>query len=216
MFELALRAKELASSNLSSLIDLASNPPKMLKLLMAELEESVIALTRDAATLERGAGKFTQDAERYDAAALSWEDKAKLAMTRDREDLARGALAERNAAHEAAAAQREAAAAAHSQTANLRSCVIELECKHGETRVQLLRVLAKAPAKVRVADGEKSRDRTGVLMDRFAELEKRIDYAASHAAVPASLDQELAALANETVLEADLAALKKAARKQRK
>ena len=46
MFELALRAKELAASNLSSLIDRASNPAKMLKLLMAELEESVIEIGR--------------------------------------------------------------------------------------------------------------------------------------------------------------------------
>ena len=215
MFELALRAKELASSNLSSLIDLASNPAKMLKLLMAELEESVIALTREAAVLERAAGKFTQDAEQRDAAALSWEDKAKLALARDREDLARGALAERNAAHDAANAAREAAAAAHSQAADLRSYVTQLEAKHGETRAQLLRVLAKvAPSRLAATDA--ARGRTGALLDRFAELEKRIDYAASHAAAPATLDQELAALANDAALEADLAALRKAARKQRK
>ena len=215
MFELALRAKELASSNLSSLIDLASNPAKRLKLLMAELEESVIALTRDAAVLERAAGKFTQDAEQRDAAALSWEDKAKLALARDREDLARGALAERNAAHDAANAAREAAAAAHSQAADLRSYVTQLEAKHGETRAQLLRVLAKvAPSRLAATDA--ARGRTGALLDRFAELEKRIDYAASHAAAPATLDQELAALANDAALEADLAALRKAARKQRK
>ena len=144
MFELALRAKELASSNLSSLIDLASNPAKMLKLLMAELEESVIALTREAATLERGAGKFTQDAEQHEAAAQSWEDKAKLAMSRDREDLARGALAERNAAHDAAKAQREAASAARDQAGGLRASAAQLEAKHGETKVRLLKVLAQA------------------------------------------------------------------------
>ncbi len=215
MFELALRAKELASSNLSSLIDLASNPAKMLKLLMAELEESVIALTREAATLDRAAGKFTQDAEQRDAAALSWEDKARLALERSREDLARGALAERNAAQAGAEAQREAAAAAHSQAADLRSYVTQLEAKHGETRAQLLRVLAKAPP-ARMAGPDAARGRTGALMDRFAALEKRIDYAASHAAAPATLDQELAALANDAALEADLAALRKAARKQRK
>lgn len=215
MFELALRAKQLASSNLSSLIDLASNPAKMLKLLMAELEESVIALTREAAVLERAAGKFTQDAEQRDAAALSWEDKAKLALARGREDLARGALAERNAAHDAANAAREAAAVAHSQGADLRSYVTQLEAKHGETRAQLLRVLAKA-APSRLAATDAARGRTGALLDRFAELEKRIDYAVGHAAAPATLDQELAALANDAALEADLAALRKAARKQRK
>ena len=215
MFEIALRAKELAASNLNSLIDRASNPAKMLKLLMAELEEAVIALTREAATLERGADKFTQDAEQLEAAAQSWEDKAKLAMARDREDLARGALAERNAALEAAQAQREAAAAAHSEAAELRNCVTGMEAKHGETRAQLLKALTKvAPA--RVAQTGLSGQRSGALMDRFAALEKRLDYAASHAAVPATLDQELAALANDATLEADLAALRKSAGKRKK
>ena len=64
MFDLALRAKGLASSNLNSLIALASNPAKMLKLLMAELEEAVIALARNAATLDRSAGKCTHSSMR--------------------------------------------------------------------------------------------------------------------------------------------------------
>lgn len=217
MFELALRAKELASSNLNSLIDLASNPAKMLKLLMAELEESVIALARDAATLDRSAGKCTQDAEQHEAAAQTWEDKAKLAMSHAREDLARGALAERNAALDAAKAQRAAAASAQGDAVGLRASVTELEAKHGETRLRLLKVLSgAAPARTALAGGSKSRERTGALMDRFAALEQRIDYAASNAAFPASLDQELAALANDATLDADLAALRKAAGKKQK
>ena len=211
MFELAVRAKELASSNLNSLIDKAANPAKMLGLLMAELEESVIALARDAAGLDRSAGRFTLEAERFDAAADNWADKAKLAMSRDREDLARGALAERNAARDAAEAQREAASAARDEAAGLRVSVAQLEAKHGETKVRLLKVMAEvssAPAAAGTARGK-----TDALMDRFASLEKRIDYAASKSV---SLDQELAALADEAALEADLAALRKGAKKSKK
>lgn len=217
MFELVIRAKELASSNLSSLIDKAVNPAKMLKLMMAELEESVIALARDAATLDRSAGQCTQDAEQHEAAAHTWEDKAKLAMSRNREDLALGALAERNAALDAAKAQRAAAASAQGDAVRLRASGTELEAKHGETRLRLLKVLSgAAQTRTALAGGSKSRERTGVLMDRFAALEKRIDYAASNAASPASLDQELAALANDATLEADLAALRKGAGKKQK
>ena len=211
MFELAVRAKELASSNLNSLIDKAANPAKMLKLLMAELEEAVIALTRDAAGLERSAGKLTLESERFDAAAQTWAEKAKLAMSRDREDLARGALAERNAAREAAEVQREAAGAAQAEAAGLRASVNELEAKHGETKVRMLKVLSETgPAK---AAAGLLPDRTGALMDRFAGLEKRIDYAASKSV---SLDQELAALAGEAALEADLAALRKGTGKRKR
>lgn len=211
MFELAVRAKELASSNLNSLIDKAANPAKMLKLLMAELEESVIALTRDAAGLERSVGKFTLEAERFDAAAQTWADKAKLAMSRDREDLARGALAERNAARDAAEVQREAASAAQAEAAGLRASVAQLEAKHGETKVRLLKVLSEATSAP--ASAASARDKTGALMDRFASLEKRIDYASGKSV---SLDQELAALADEAALEADLATLRKGAKKNKK
>ena len=211
MFELAVRARELASSNLSSLIDKAANPAKMLRLLMAELEESVIALTRDAAGLERSADRFTLEAERFDAAADNWADKAKLAMSRDREDLARGALAERNAARDAAQAQREAASAAQAEAAGLRASVRELEAKHGETKVRLLKVLAQASSAPALAAA--ARGKTDALMDRFASLEQRIDFAASKSV---SLDQELAALAHEAALEADLAVLRKGAKKHKK
>lgn len=211
MFELAVRAKELASSNLNSLIDKAVNPAKMLKLLMAELEESVIALTRDAAEHDRSADRSTLESERFDAAAQTWADKAKLAMSRGREDLARGALAERNAARDAAEAQREAAGAARDEAAGLRASVAQLEAKHGETKVRLLKVLSQASSAPAAAAA--ARGKTDALMDRFASLEKRIDYAAGKAV---TLDQELATLAHEAALEADLAALRKGAAKKKK
>ncbi len=210
MFELAVRAKELASSNLNSLIDKAVNPAKMLKLLMAELEEAVIELTRDAAGLDRSADRFTLESERFDAAAQTWADKAKLAMSRGREDLARGALAERNAARDAAEAQREAAGAARDEAAGLRASVAQLEAKHGETKVRLLKVLSQASSAP--ASAAAARGKTDALMDRFASLEKRIEYAASKSV---SLDQELATLAHEAALEADLAALRKGAGKRK-
>lgn len=211
MFELAVRAKELASSNLNSLIDKAVNPAKMLKLLMAELEEAVIELVRDAAGLDRSADRFTLETERFDAAAQTWADKAKLAMSRGREDLARGALAERNAARDAAEAQREAAGAARDESAGLRASVAQLEAKHGETKVRLLKVLSQASSAP--ASAAAARGKTDALMDRFASLEKRIDYAADKAV---TLDQELATLAHEAALEADLAALRKGAAKKKK
>ena len=211
MFELAVRAKELASSNLNSLIDKAVNPAKMLRLLMAEMEEAVIALVRDAAGLDRSADRSTLESERFDAAAQTWADKAKLAMSRGREDLARGALAERNAARDAAEAQREAAGAARDEAAGLRASVAQLEAKHGETKVRLLKVLSQASSAP--ASAAAARGKTDALMDRFASLEKRIDYAAGKAV---TLDQELATLAHEAALEADLAALRKGAAKKKK
>ncbi len=211
MFEIAVRAKELAASNLNSLIDKASNPAKMLKLLLTELEESMLALTRDAAALDRSAAKFTLEAERFDAAAVNWEDKAKLAMSRDREDLAKGALAERNAARDAADAQRETAKGARDHAAGLRASVVKLEAKHSETNVRLLKVVSEASCAPAAASA--AREKTDALMVRFATLEKRFDYAAAKSV---TLDQELAALADEAALEADLAALRKKVDKKKR
>lgn len=211
MFEIAVRAKEFAASNLNSLIDKASNPAKMLKLLLTELEESMLALTRDAAALDRSAAKFTLEAERFDAAAVNWEDKAKLAMSRDREDLAKGGLAERNAARDAADAQRETAKGARDHAAGLRASVVKLEAKHSETNVRLLKVVSEASCAPAAASA--AREKTDALMDRFATLEKRFDYAA---AKTVTLDQELAALADEAALEADLAALRKKVDKKKR
>lgn len=218
MFEIAVRVKELASSNLNNLVEKAASPAKMLRLLQLEIEEAIIALTRDAARAERRGREAETSARAHDKAAKDWQDKAKLALSKDREDLARGALAERENAEAGAKTMRQAQSDAEAEAAALRGAIAELEGKLSETRARLrAEQAAAAPAAAAAQGAAASSGKVDALSERIATLEKRIDFAQASegsSAQAASLDEELAALQREAKLEAELDALKKGLKKK--
>lgn len=218
MFEIAVRVKELASSNLNNLVEKASSPAKMLRLLQLEIEEAIIVLTRDAARAERRGRDAETSVRAHDKAAKDWQDKAKLALSKDREDLARGALAERENAEAGARAARQAQSDAGAEAAALRGAIADLEGKLSETRARLRAEQAAAAAPTAAAKGAAaSSGKVDALGERIATLEKRIDFAQASegsSAQAASLDEELAALQREARLEAELEALKKGLKKK--
>jgi phage shock protein A len=210
MFEIAVRVKELASSNLGSLVEKAASPAKMLRLLQLEIEEAIIALTGDAARAERRSREAETSARAHAKAAKDWQDKARLALSKDREDLARGALAERANAETGADAMRAAQADAAAEAQALRGAIADLETKLAETRARLRAELAAA--KPAAAQAAATTGKVDALGERIATLEKRIDLAQASegsGARAASLDEELAALQREARLEDELSALKK-------
>jgi phage shock protein A len=221
MFEIAVRVKELASSNINNLVERAASPAKMLRLLQLEIEEAIIALTRDAARAERRGRDAETNARAHDKAAKDWQDKAKLALSKDREDLARGALAERENAAAGAQAARQAQADAEAEAAAFRAAIADLESKLSETRARLR---AELSAQAAAAPGEAAKQgaiaasgKVDALGERITTLEKRIDFAQASeqsGAKAASLDEELAALSREAKLEDELAALKKGLKKK--
>ena len=217
MFEIAVRIRELTSSNLNNLVDRATNPEKMLKLLRLELEEAIIALSKDAAGAERAARDAVAKAGAHDDAATDWQAKAKLALANNRDDLARAALGEKDSASTAAADLRRAAKASEAECVELRRAAAELETKLAETRERLSAMsVATGGAAKPASASSKAASRAAATADRIAVLEKRIDFAEAGANTEtkaAALDQELAAMQREAKLDADLAALKKGLKK---
>ena len=217
MLEIAVRIKELTTSNLNALVERAASPAKMLRLLQVELEESIIALGTDAARAARRARGEEAQAAAHDKAAADWQDKARVALAADREDLARAALGEKDRAHTAAAALRQLAKEAQAEAAVLQESVTGLEAKLAEVRERLRGEQAKTDRSAQsAAPTPRSTGLANALHDRISVLEKRIDFATASAdanAKAASLDQELAALQREAQLDAELAALKKSLKK---
>ncbi|HEY6964521.1 MAG TPA: PspA/IM30 family protein, partial [Erythrobacter sp.] len=97
MITIAIRVRELVSSNVDSLVSKAGDPRKMLRLLQSEIEETLIALHGDAAKAKRQRERMEDSATRLSAAAEEWTGKAKIAIDHGREDLARAALLTREA-----------------------------------------------------------------------------------------------------------------------
>lgn len=94
------RVSDIVNSNLNAMLDKAENPEKMVRLIIQEMEETLVEVRTSAARgladkkeLERRRAVFQHEAS-------EWRQKAEIAVKRDRDDLAKGALIEAKKAAE--------------------------------------------------------------------------------------------------------------------
>jgi len=210
MITIAIRVREIVSSNVDSLVSTAGDPRKMLRLLQSEIEETLIALHGDAAKAKRQQARLEDTAARLAAGAEEWTGKAKIAVDHGREDLARAALLTREAERAKAAEAAEAATALGEQIAEAAGVIAELEAKRTAIAARIADLAkAEAAAKPGAAAADTHVDRR---IDRIEALERRAAFIdePGDSPSPASLDDEIAALQKASAIEAELAALKSA------
>lgn len=209
MITIAIRAREIVSSNVDSLVSKAGDPRKMLRLLQSEIEEALIALHGDAAKAKRQQARLQDTAARLSAGAEEWTGKAKIAIDHGREDLARAALLTREAERAKAADAACAAEALDAQIEDAASVIAELEAKRAAITARIAD-MAQADAAPRPA-ADTSVDQR---IDRIEALERRAGFAQVPTGTtpsPASLDDEIAGLQQASAIEAELASLKASA-----
>ena len=209
MFRVAIQVKDLISSNVTSAVEAASNPAKMLNRLPREIEEAIISLegerTRTTQRKKRLEASLTQNEMRE----ADWGDKAKQAMDHDREDLARQALMAREDCRETIAQLKEDIAKADSDLVEIADAVSDLEAKREETRAQA-RLQAAADGSASGFGGGKA-SKAESQLNRIAELSKRAEFASEDSATArtnASVERDLEEMRRASTVEAELAAMK--------
>ena len=210
MITIAIRVRELVSSNVDSLVSKAGEPRKMLRLLQSEIEETLIALHGDAAKAKRQRERMEDSATRLSAAAEEWTGKAKIAIDHGREDLARAALLTREAERAKAADATAAAEALGKQIEDAAAVIADLEAKRTAITARIAELAKAEMAAPAAPAGDTHVDRR---IDRIEALERRAGFAEGAAETPtsASLEDEIASLQKASAIEAELAALKAAA-----
>ena len=98
------RLSDIVNSNLNAMCDSAEDPEKMIRLIIQEMEDTLVEVRSASARIL--ADKKTQERQlrSMKTQATTWEEKAKLALSKDREDLARAALHEKRRVESEAAA----------------------------------------------------------------------------------------------------------------
>lgn len=213
MMNLAVRARELISSNVDALIDKASNPAKMLRLLLTELEENLIGLHGDLSTAQREHSRLVVQAEKVATDAEGWTAKAKVAVDHGREDLAHAALLARESGRKHAAELASESEGAAGKVGAIEAAIAELEAKREDVAARLKDA---TPSSATPAAGKsgKDDDRLSRRMDRLDAIERRVSFGGAEAPSEAEIEAEIAALAQESALEAELADMKKPAAKK--
>lgn len=213
MFRVAIQIKELISSNVTSAIESASNPAKMLTLLQREIEESIIALTGDRTRVSQNRKRLEALLAQHELKEADWGDKAKTAMDHNREDLARQALLAREDCRKEIARLKDEAAAADASLAEIDAAVRELEAKREETRAQAKAQMAADEA-ARAGSTGGAASRAEAHLNRINTLGQRAQFATEDEALSranASVENEIENMRRASAIEAELAALKAAA-----
>ncbi len=171
------RLSDIVNSNLNALLDRAEDPEKMVRLIIQEMEETLVEVRTTSARAIADKKELARRREALAAEAAEWERKAELAIRKERDDLARAALVERNRAAEMAQAAGDEVQILDETLAKLNGDVAALQAKIKD---------AKARQSALIVRGQTAQTRLGIrrqlsehniddAMHRFELYERKLD-----------------------------------------
>ena len=89
------RMSDIVQSNINALLDKAEDPEKMIKQLILEMQDTLVEVRSVAVTVLADRKHIERNISKLNVESENWQNKAAIALTKGREDLARAALAEK-------------------------------------------------------------------------------------------------------------------------
>lgn len=210
------RFQDIVNSNLTSILDRAEDPKKMIRLMIQEMEDTLVEVRTTSARILADKKELQRRVQALQYEANSWLQKTELALSKGREDLAKGALLEKRRAQEAVQAGTEELAFIDEQIVLLNDDIGQLQSKLDCARVKQKELLVREQTgRSRLAVRKRTnRETLNKAFDKFEQYEQRLEEL--EAEVESfdlgkgnhSLSQEIEGLAENDDIERELAELK--------
>jgi phage shock protein A len=210
------RTRDIVAANFADLLDKAEDPAKMIRMIIMEMEETLVEVRASAARTIADQKEMRRQIAKLERIQEGWTEKAELALSKNREDLARAALAEKQKAADLAdslsveiAVLDDALRASEADIAKLQGKLREARSRQNAIQNRLESAQNRARMREMYAG-----PRVDEAFSRFDVLERRVDMAEGHAdalalgAPPKTLEEEIAELRNAEKVDAELEALK--------
>ncbi|ODU20846.1 MAG: phage shock protein PspA [Sphingomonas sp. SCN 67-18] len=210
------RTRDIIAANVTDLLDKAEDPAKMIRMIILEMEETLVEVRASAARTIADQKEMRRHIAKLDKLQESWTEKAELALSKDREDLAKAALVEKQKARDMAEQLESEIAVLDESLRASEADIAKLQGKLREARSRQNSIVTRLEsahnrAKMReIYAGPKIDE----AFSRFELLERRADLAEGRAdaagfgAAPKTLEEEIAELKSSEKVEAELAAMK--------
>lgn len=215
------RTRDIIAANVTDLLDKAEDPAKMIRMIIMEMEETLIEVRASAARTIADQKELRRHIAKLEQLQESWKEKAELALSKDREDLAKAALVERQKALDMAEQLKSEISVLDDALRANEEDITKLQAKLREARARQNSIVTRLEAasnRIRVREAY-----AGAKVDeafaRFDMLERRVDLAEGRAdalglgAQPKTLEEEIAELKSSEKVDAELEALKAAVKK---
>lgn len=210
------RARDILQANVSDLLDKAEDPAKTIRLVIMEMEETLVEVRASAARTIADQKEMRRTIIKLEQAQASWGEKAELALSKDREDLATAALVEKQKVGQVVAQLQDETGHFAEELAGYEDDIMKLEAKLREARSRqnaLLARLETAQNRARVRAMTRGQ-RVEEAFSRFELIERRADMAEARAEAfdlgpqPRTLEEEFADLRTADAVAEELAAMK--------
>jgi phage shock protein A len=217
------RFRDIINSNINAMLDKAEDPEKLIRLMIQEMEDTLVELRASCAAAIATRKKVERAQEKAMKRAEQWDERAQLAVSKGREDLAREALMEKRRYHERADVLESELSQSDALIEQYQADIIQLESKLGaahEKQRILVQRHAHAQNKKRAQMDIRRLETTDAFL-RFEQFENRIERMEAEADLvnfgrKPTLEDEIASLETDEEIEKELANLKASAAKRTK
>ena len=212
------RTRDIVAANVADLLSKSEDPAQTIRVIILEMEETLVEVRASAARLIADQKEMRRQIARLEALADSWTEKAELALSKGRDDLARAALVEREKVADMTRRIEGEAAAIDETLRASEADIFKLQAKLREARARQSAIAARlesAHNRTRMREmyaGERVED----AFAKFDLLEREADHAEGEAdalllaAPPRTLAEEIAELRNAERVNAELERMKAA------
>jgi phage shock protein A len=216
------RFTDIINSNINNLLDKAEDPAKMVRLIIQEMEDTLVEVRSSSAKTLADKKDLARQAMRFEKDEQLWQEKAELALSKGREDLARAALIEKKKCGENAASLVDELGHVDEHIAKLQSEISQLQEKLADAKSRQKAIIMReqtATSRLKVKRKIDS-GRVNDALSRFDSYERKIDDIESQVESldlgSKSLADEISDLESDENIDDELAQLKAKIKSEKK
>jgi phage shock protein A len=208
------RFSDIVNSNINALLDKAEDPEKMVRLIIQEMEDTLVEVRSTSAKTIAEKKELQRVVSRLEEEVQDWQAKAELALSKNRDDLARSALIEKQKAADQAASVAADIQNLDAHVSKLQDEVAQLQEKLADAKARQKSMLMRQQTVASRLEVKKTLDsnRLNDAMYKFERYEQKIDsleaQVESYDLGKKTLRDEFAELAAQDKIDSELAALK--------
>ncbi|MFB0980707.1 MAG: phage shock protein PspA [Alteromonadaceae bacterium] len=216
------RFTDIINSNINNLLDKAEDPAKMVRLIIQEMEDTLVEVRSSSAKTLADKKDLARQAMRFEKDEQLWQEKAELALSKGREDLARAALIEKKKCSENAASLIDELSHVDDHIAKLQSEISQLQDKLADAKSRQKAIIMREQTATSRLKVKKNIDsgRVNDALNRFNSYERKIDDIESQVESldlgSKSLADEIADLESDENIDDELAQLKAKMKSEKK